>query len=1425
MKYFRKISLHHNKTLLGFTIALVLVSVIAANILPLARKEGKAAQVFVADFNTSLNAGQALGDSTAYTDSSLPTRVDDGSGGMAAQFTYDGTSTLKYATANNLANEKGGIEFDVKPSFNVYGNQEVGLFNGPGRFWYDEASQYYYILDVSSNRIVKTKLDGTGWITMGGTGSGKCQFNYPQDISYDPVNDFVYVTDSNNHRIVKTKMNCDGWTTLGSTAGSGVGQFNSPTGIFYNSADGYIYTTEYSNQRIVKTKIDGTGWTTFGSNGSGVNQFYRAQGLWYDNASGYLYIADNGNSRLVKTQMDGTGWTTLASHAAGDIWYDPASDFIWTNKGGEAVKTHIDGTGAVTYAIGTALGGGCGVSAQTVWYHIATDTISYVHNNSSCSRNWQNGLINANQTDVTNVRTLFGPRSSTRPYFYSLYLDRYNGNLYTGNSYASLNMFNMFWGNFKRYGTTWGNAAGQLKGPNGLHIDQSNGQIYINDAGNNRVARINDMDGGGWASVDAGGCNTPRKIEYDPETNWIYYSTTACGNGIHRKKLDTTFGSNIIPYGTGAGQTNYPEGLAYDTVSNMLFVSDTSNHRIYVTDPEDKNPWYALGSQGAGDNQFNTPQGIFFDQPNSDIYVADTYNNRIVKVHINLADGTFSNWQTYGTLGTGVGNFTSPRSIVYDNTTGYIYVGDNVNATGNRVVRTKIDGTGWQTTSDFSTEKTLFYSPGGDTVKLVLDTFSGRLKFYLSVGSKEPFLQSDPLNWTADQSHKVKIYHNRINHTLSLYIDNVLAKTETYNISTWNNLTFGQYFYLGSAGADATSRFDGLIDNVNMTIDNPDAIAPTNPNTVNGYTASNKTIEITSGSWANSSRPYFEWSGATDADSGVKGYYVYFGTSASAEPLTAGSFQAGTTYQPPEGMVQNGQTYYLRIRTQDNDLNYAAIYDAFTFKYDNDVPTVPGYINVSPIGCSTAANFTFNWAASTDTTSLITGYQYKRGSSGDIATTTALSLTLEPYQEGDNVLYIRGVDEAGNVSQWQTTVFCSTGVIKIIDGPTVTAGPSSISINWVSNKKTTGYVKVYEGNTYVSEQGSTEYSISHSVRAIGLKPEQAYRYQLTWSDESGNLGESAWYETNTGVAPGVSDLNVELLTPSKVLVTYKTTYPAVTTIEYGIGDYSLKKAISNSGQEFSTDLSDLKGGTSYQLRIKAIAEDGSDFYGIKTFQTPPLPSISNLRFEPVTGKAMSSIKASWETNVDTTSTLYYSPKGEGKKSETDSTKSKIHIMTIDNLADSTEYQFQAEGTDQYGNSTVSGINSYTTPLDTRPASVSAITIETSNVGLDKQDKAQIAVSWKTDEPTTSMVEYGEGIAGSDYTSKTSEDKALTTNHLVIIPDLTPSKPYHIRVVVTDKGENITKSDDHTVIPGDVPRSALQIILQTFTRLFGWLGLN
>jgi len=75
------------------------------------------------------------------------------------------------------------------------------------------------------------------------------------------------------------------------------------------------------------------------------------------------------------------------------------------------------------------------------------------------------------------------------------------------------------------------------------------------------------------------------------------------------------------------------------------------------------------------------------------------------------------------------------------------------------------------------------------------------------------------------------------------------------------------------------------------------------------------------------SDPAFSWTGASDSDSGVKGYYWYFGTSSSGNPnnwtTSAGCDPSSVSYG----------TYYLRVKTEDNVGNQSAAQTLFVFRY------------------------------------------------------------------------------------------------------------------------------------------------------------------------------------------------------------------------------------------------------------------------------------------------------------------------------------------------------------------------------------------------------------------------------------------------------------------------------------------------------------
>ena len=117
-------------------------------------------------------------------------------------------------------------------------------------------------------------------------------------------------------------------------------------------------------------------------------------------------------------------------------------------------------------------------------------------------------------------------------------------------------------------------------------------------------------------------------------------------------------------------------------------------------------------------------------------------------------------------------------------------------------------------------------------------------------------------------------------------------------------------------------------------------------------------------------------------------------------------------------------------------------------------------------------------------------------------------------------------------------------------------------------------------------------------------------------------------------------------------------------------------------------------------------------------------------------------------------------------------------------------------------------------------------VEGSNIppvsGTAQEQTAQLIVSWNTDEPSTSQVEFGEGT-GNTYSSKTQEDSNLTSNHLVIISGLTSSKVYHLKAVSKDKAGNVGNSIDSVTITPKTTENALNLVISNLQQAFGFLG--
>ena len=256
-----------------------------------------------------------------------------------------------------------------------------------------------------------------------------------------------------------------------------------------------------------------------------------------------------------------------------------------------------------------------------------------------------------------------------------------------------------------------GNGTNQFSSPWGVALDAA-GKIYVSDSGNCRIARMDNINGTNWTTY--GSCGAGVGQFSNPEGLWVdmngkIYVADAGNNRITR--MDDMSGTNFVSLGTlgnGTGQFSSPAAVTTDSSGN-IYVADTVNARvvefsdmlgtswatwqfpvnyetpdgvavdsagkIYMTDSLQSQVFRADNISGTNTvsldvnyllyiNGVEAPAGIFVD-PSGGIYIADTRNNRVDR----LFDMSYDDQMVLGTLGSALGNLSSPHAVVTMNET------------------------------------------------------------------------------------------------------------------------------------------------------------------------------------------------------------------------------------------------------------------------------------------------------------------------------------------------------------------------------------------------------------------------------------------------------------------------------------------------------------------------------------------------------------------------------------------------------------------------------------------------------------------------------------------------------------------------------------------------------------------------------------
>jgi hypothetical protein len=163
--------------------------------------------------------------------------------------------------------------------------------------------------------------------------------------------------------------------------------------------------------------------------------------------------------------------------------------------------------------------------------------------------------------------------------------------------------------------------------------------------------------------------------------------------------------------------------------------------------------------------------------------------------------------------------------------------------------------------------------------------------------------------------------------------------------SSWENISGGnsvspvnryiqfKALLLASTGYVYTPILKGITLSYSTDVNNPG-----NPVNVQGFSQEVNGTSIASGTSYTYTNPYFIWESATDNETDIVGYYVYFGSTSNADPVEKGSFQNTLNYTVSKGISVGSN--YLRIVSEDSLGNKSSPYTAFEYVYDGVAPVI-----------------------------------------------------------------------------------------------------------------------------------------------------------------------------------------------------------------------------------------------------------------------------------------------------------------------------------------------------------------------------------------------------------------------------------------------------------------------------------------------------
>lgn len=408
---------------------------------------------------------------------------------------------------------------------------------------------------------------------------------------------------------------------------------------------------------------------------------------------------------------------------------------------------------------------------------------------------------------------------------------------------------------------------------------------------------------------------------------------------------------------------------------------------------------------------------------------------------------------------------------------------------------------------------------------------------------------------------------------------------------------------------------------------------------------------------------------------------------------------------------------------------------------------------------------------------------------------------------------LRSQDDSGNISEWSSVVsddpdgqggsdLTSPSVTSVVVASTAT---TSATITWTTDELSNSTIGYSLDTAYGTETGVASMVSSHSVTITGLSPSTIYNFRVKSTDPSGNISDwSTPSSFTTASGPAISIVSAISITNNTATISWATDIASDSTIIYSVNSdlsSSQQTNVASSVTDHSVSLSGLTQGTKYYYSVRStdassnIGNDtnGGVYYTFTTTIDSTGPVIASASI--VATASTNSVTMAWTTSeLATTQVEYGLTNAYGTTTTRDDALTIQHAVIVNELSESTTYNYRVISRDANGNSTTSSNQTFTTGSSSLIDPTPDVAPVISNVLIPVVNDTAATITWTTNENATSQVFYGTTIA---YGNQTAVNSTLTVQHSVTLTSLAAQTQYYLKVRSLDSSDNASEAGPST----------------------------